>query len=93
MRTANAAGFVPEVAFEAHDYQEAQAMVAVGLGVALVPSLARTSLRDDVRVVSLQPAAPARTIIVGRLADRQFTPAESALWDLMAEVASKFVGV
>lgn len=93
MRTARAAGFEPEVAFEAHDYQEAQAMVAVGLGVALVPSLALTSLRDDVRVVSLQPEAPARTILVGRLADRRFTPAEAALWELLADVGSKFASV
>ncbi len=93
MRTASAAGFEPEVAFEAHDYQEAQAMVAVGLGVALAPSLALTSLRDDVRVVSLQPAAPARTIVVGRLADRQFTPAETALWELLPDVASRFPSV
>lgn len=93
MRTARAAGFEPEVAFEAHDYQEAQAMVAVGLGVALAPSLALTSLRDDVRVVSLQPEAPARTIVVGRLADRKFTPAEAALWKLLADVASRFVSI
>jgi DNA-binding transcriptional LysR family regulator len=30
-------GVDPRIAFEAHDYHEAQAMVAVGVGVALAP--------------------------------------------------------
>jgi DNA-binding transcriptional LysR family regulator len=36
-RTTAAMGVDPRIAFEAHDYHEAQAMVAVGVGVALAP--------------------------------------------------------
>lgn len=89
-RTARRAGFEPVVSFEAHDYQEAQAMVAVGLGVALAPSLALTSLRDDVRVLTLHPAAPSRAILAARLAERRPTPAEQIFWELLPQVASRF---
>jgi molybdate transport repressor ModE-like protein len=86
-RTALEAGFEPTVAFEANDYQEAQAMVAVGLGVALAPRLALMNLRDDVRVLSLGSAAPTRRILLARLADRRPTPAEVAMSAVLAEVA------
>jgi DNA-binding transcriptional LysR family regulator len=86
-RSALDAGFEPTVAFEANDYQEAQAMVAVGLGVALAPRLALMNLRDDVRVLSLGSAAPTRRILLARLADRRPTPAEVAMSAVLAEVA------
>lgn len=37
VRGCRSAGFDPHIAYEAHDYQEAQAMVAAGIGVALAP--------------------------------------------------------
>ncbi|WP_347038416.1 LysR family transcriptional regulator [Glutamicibacter halophytocola] len=39
-RSCNAAGFSPKISFQANDYQEAQAMVSVGLGIALAPQSA-----------------------------------------------------
>lgn len=66
-RSCRAAGFEPRIAFHAHDYQEAQAVVAVvaiGLGVALAPRLALTNLRSRVCVIPLalsaHPAHPPR---------------------------------
>ena len=44
-RSASAAGFTPRIAFHANDYQEAQAMVSVGLGVALAPRTAVVNKR------------------------------------------------
>lgn len=58
------AGFVPQVALAASDYQETQALVAAGLGVALVPRLATTALRDDVAVVSIGGGMPRRRLRV-----------------------------
>lgn len=87
-RSCRAAGVAPNIAFEAHDYQEAQAMVAVGLGVALAPRLALTNLRDDVRVIPVDPPAPARRILLARLAERRPTPAEKAISALFHSVAS-----
>lgn len=85
-RTARAAGFEPSVSFEANDYQEAQAMVAVGLGIALAPRLALANLRTDVRVLRLDGYAPRRQILLARLASRVPTPAENAMTDVILEV-------
>ncbi len=85
-RTAHAAGFEPSVSFEANDYQEAQAMVAVGLGIALAPRLALANLRTDVRVLRLDGYAPRRRILLARLASRVPTPAENAMTDVILQV-------
>jgi molybdate transport repressor ModE-like protein len=89
-RTAHAAGFEPAVSFEANDYQEAQAMVAVGLGVALAPRLALANLRSDVTVLSLGDDAPRRRVLLASLAGRSATPAEAAMGEILAEVGRTF---
>ena len=78
-RATSRAGLEPHIAFEAHDYHEVQAMVAVGLGVALAPRIALTNLRDDVRVIAVSPVAPTRRIMLGRLRERRLTPAEEGM--------------
>lgn len=78
-RAGHSAGFDPQIAFKANDYQELQAMVAVGLGIAIAPRLALTNLREDVCVVSLGPAAPRRRILLARLKSRNPTPAEAVM--------------
>lgn len=88
-RTAHAAGFEPSIAFEANDYQEAQAMVAVGLGVALAPGLALANLRDDVAVLSLGADAPRRRILLATLKGRAATPAERAMSELLRAVGAE----
>ncbi|GAA2138080.1 LysR family transcriptional regulator [Nocardioides koreensis] len=86
-RTAHAAGFEPTVSFEANDYQEAQAMVAVGMGVALAPRLALANLRDDVTVLSLGADAPRRRILLASLVGRVPTPAEVAMAEILVAAA------
>ena len=51
-------GFVPDIAFSTDDIQASQALVAQGLGVALIPELALNFLRSD-RITSrtLMPAS------------------------------------
>ena len=88
-RSCRAAGFEPQVSFEAHDYQEAQGMVAVGLGVALIPRLALTTVRDDVTAISLGDTAPVRRILVARLAGRRHTPASEAMMAVFEQVAGQ----
>ena len=85
-RTARTGGFDPKVAFEANDYQEAQAMVAVGLGIALAPRLALANLRDDVHVLSLGEDAPKRRILLARLSGRATTPPEQAMTTILTEL-------
>ncbi|MFI7481590.1 LysR family transcriptional regulator [Kocuria sp. M1R5S2] len=89
VRAANSIGFQPRVAYEANDYQEAQAMVAVGVGVALVPRLALTVLRDDVRVIPLSGEVPQRRILLARMKDSQPTAAEAAMTTMFEDAARR----
>ena len=86
LRTCRTAGFEPTISFEAHDYQEAQAMVAAGLGVALAPRLALSGVRDDVCVRHLGDQAPSRRIMLARSADRALSPAEAAMSRILQQV-------
>jgi DNA-binding transcriptional LysR family regulator len=85
-QTTHIAGFEQTISFEAHDYQEAQGMVAAGLGVALAPQLALSGMRDDVRVVRFSDEVPARRIMLAYSADRSLTPAEAAMARILHEV-------
>jgi DNA-binding transcriptional LysR family regulator len=87
-RSCRAAGFEPAISYRAHDYQEAQAMAAVGLGIALAPRLALTGLRDDITTVALGPEAPSRRILLASPADQRPTPAAQALRALFTSAAS-----
>ena len=84
--SAQQAGFQPSIAFEANDYQDAQAMVAVGLGVTILPRLTLARLRDDVRLMSLGRQVPARRVLRARLASRSPTAAESRMASLLQEI-------
>ena len=48
VRCCHAAGFEPSVSFESDDYQTVQGLVAAGVGVALIPELALSVVREDV---------------------------------------------
>lgn len=61
-----AAGFSPEIAHEAADWDSGAALVSAGLGVALIPRLARLPAGYHVVRVPLQgDPAPARHILTG----------------------------
>ncbi|MEU6680132.1 LysR family transcriptional regulator [Streptomyces sp. NPDC046925] len=95
-RSCRQAGFEPRIAYASHDYQEAQAMVAAGLGLALAPRLALTNRRSDVRLLSLsqdQPsdaALPVRRILLATPAQRAATPAAQAMARVLHAVARGF---
>lgn len=89
-RSAVAAGFTPTIAFQANDYQEAQAMVSVGLGIALAPRTATVNQHPDVRVVSLGDTAPSRRVLVAHRRGRVRGAAELALHDVLVETAASY---
>jgi molybdate transport repressor ModE-like protein len=91
-RAANMGGFRPNVTYVANDYQEAQAMVAVGVGVALVPRMALTVLRDDVRVVPVLGTSTQRRILLGRLKNSTASSAEVSMADMLVD-AARFLSV
>src|SRR6266576_2754891 len=53
VRCCHAAGFEPSVSFESDDYQTVQGLVAAGVGVALIPELALSGLREDTVIRAL----------------------------------------
>lgn len=89
-RSAVAAGFNPTIAFQANDYQEAQAMVSVGLGIALAPRTATVNQHPDVRVISLGDSAPPRRVLVAHRGGRVRSAAELALHDVLVETSSTY---
>ncbi|WP_405807031.1 LysR family transcriptional regulator [Streptomyces sp. NBC_01187] len=93
-RSCRRAGFEPRIAYASHDYQEAQAMVAAGLGVALAPRLALTNRRSDVRLLPFgsDVPAPTRRILLARTASRAPTPPAQAMARVLSAVAQKFTG-
>lgn len=80
-------GFHPRIAYEANDYQEIQAMVAIGMGVSLVPRLAMTVQRRDVRVIPITGDVPTRRILLARLKDSHTAPADVKMTELLIEAA------
>lgn len=62
------AGFVPSVTFRADDYSTVQGMVAAGLGVSLVPSLAAAGARSDVALCRILGERPSRRISIATAA-------------------------
>lgn len=89
-RSAVAAGFTPKISFAANDYQEAQAMVSVGFGVALAPRTAVVNKHPEVRIVSLGGTAPARRILVAHRPDRVRAAAEIAFHEVLLEIARTY---
>jgi len=86
-RSAKAAGFAPRIAFHANDYQEAQAMVSVGLGIALAPRTAVVNKHPGVSIVSLGASAPSRRVLLAHRHDRVRAAAEIAFQATLLEVA------
>jgi molybdate transport repressor ModE-like protein len=90
LHLAQAAGFAPQIAFASDDPVTVQALVAAGLGVALLPSLAlRHARRQDVDIVSLAPVATRQTSALVAAGQRQ-PPAISAMLDALEAAARAF---
>ncbi|MFD5815940.1 LysR family transcriptional regulator [Streptomyces sp. NPDC127038] len=69
-RFAERAGFAPEVRGTTTDYFFARSLVAAGIGISLIPSIALTPAIPGLRDVPIQPPGPVRHIGVATIADR-----------------------
>jgi DNA-binding transcriptional LysR family regulator len=79
LHLAGQAGFQPRIAYATDDYVTVQGLVAAGLGVALLPSLALAAVRrDDIATVPLAKPA-ARQIAAVVPAGPRYPPAVSAM--------------
>src|SRR3984957_3520150 len=78
VRCCHAAGFEPNVAFESDDYQTVQGLVAAGVGVALIPELALSVVREDIVIRALSPSPPVRQVIAAAPAGGRLPPGAPA---------------
>src|SRR4051812_32924119 len=84
-------GFEPHITFESDDYLAIQGLVAAGVGVALIPTLALTTVRDDIVIRDLGTEAPVRKIAAATLPSSQRSPAVLAMLDVLGSVAKQYV--
>jgi DNA-binding transcriptional LysR family regulator len=85
-----AAGFEPKIGFQSDDYNVVQGLIAAGVGISLLPSLALTNVREDIVIRSLGRRAPCRHIATATLAGRYRSPATEAMLGILQEVAARF---
>jgi DNA-binding transcriptional LysR family regulator len=90
VRCCHAAGFEPNVSFESDDYQTVQGLVAVGVGVALIPELALSVVREDIAIRALSPRPPARQVVAAAPADARLSPAVPAMLAILQDVAARY---
>ncbi|HSP18375.1 MAG TPA: LysR substrate-binding domain-containing protein, partial [Myxococcaceae bacterium] len=90
VRCCHAAGFEPNVAFESDDYQTVQGLVAAGVGVALIPELALSVVREDVAIRTLSPAPPLRQVIAAVPASARLVPAAPAMLGVLEGAATRY---
>jgi DNA-binding transcriptional LysR family regulator len=89
VRSCHAAGFEPIVSFESDDYQTVQGLVAAGVGVALIPELALSVVREDIVIRSLSPRPPARQVIAAVSDGARLVPAAQTMLGILEQGAAR----
>jgi DNA-binding transcriptional LysR family regulator len=92
VRSCHRAGFEPTVSFESDDYQTVQGLVAAGLGVALIPQLALSSVREEICIRALDPEGPVRTVLAATARGEAVTPAVATMLDVLRTTARRYQG-
>ncbi|MFC8125584.1 LysR family transcriptional regulator [Streptomyces sp. NPDC057302] len=87
-RYAERADFVPELRGTTTDYFFARSLVAAGMGISLIPSIALTPEVPGVRTVPISDPAPARHIGVATLSRRRDHPQLTTLVHALQEQAA-----
>jgi DNA-binding transcriptional LysR family regulator len=90
VRSCHAAGFDPTVSFETDDYQTVQGLVAAGVGVALIPQLALSTVRDDITIRALHPRGPVRTVLAATARRSGTSPAADRMFEVLADVSRRY---
>ena len=75
------------MAFESDDYQTVQGLVAAGVGVALIPELALSVVREDIAIRALSPAPPVREVIAAAPAGARLVPAAPAMLGILEQAS------
>lgn len=91
VRCCHAAGFEPRVSFESDDYQTVQGLVAAGVGVALIPELALSVVREDIAIrEALSPEPLTRAVIAATAPRARLLPAAPAMLSVLAQTAAGY---
>jgi DNA-binding transcriptional LysR family regulator len=90
VRSCHLAGFEPNVSFESDDYQTVQGLVAAGVGVALIPELALSVVREDIVIRALSPTPPVRTVIAASPPGARLVPAAPAMLAVLEALAGDY---
>jgi DNA-binding transcriptional LysR family regulator len=85
------AGFEPSVAFEADETLAAQALVAAGVGVTLLPRMALTAVHPGTVPRALKDG-PVRRVLAARVQGGFHSPASEAMLAILQDVAGEFSG-
>ena len=86
---AQAAGFEAKICFESAQWLGKQGLVAAGVGVTLIPTLALATVRDDIVLRSLGPDAPRRKISIATLGCGYEAPAVEPMREVLRRVAAE----
>lgn len=90
VRSCHAAGFEPNVSFESDDYQTVQGLVAAGVGVALIPELALSVVREEIAIRALSPGPPVRQVVAAAPAGARLVPAAPAMLGVLERAATQY---
>ena len=91
-RSLRAAGIEPNYVFRTNDNGAVQAMVRVGVGVAVLAVLAADLTDPEVVAQQLDPPIPPRRITMVRRSGRTLPPAADRFVELAAEVCAELAG-
>jgi DNA-binding transcriptional LysR family regulator len=86
-----AAGFTPQASHAIGDWDATLSAVRIGLGVALVPRLARPASRTDVAIRAFSEPPPRRFVFAAVREGSQESPEIAAVLDALREVATESV--
>jgi DNA-binding transcriptional LysR family regulator len=87
MAAARAAGFEPRVPFDSAEWLGKQGLVAAGVGIALIPTLALGTVRDGLVLRSLGPDGPRRRVSLATHAWLSPAPAVAPMKGILRRVA------
>jgi DNA-binding transcriptional LysR family regulator len=90
VRCCHAAGFEPSVTFESDDYQTVQGLVAAGVGVALIPELALSVVREDTVIRALAPRPPLRRVVAAVPSGARLVPGAPAMLGVLEDAARDY---
>jgi DNA-binding transcriptional LysR family regulator len=83
------AGFEPHVAFDSADWLGKQGLVAAGVGVTLIPTLALGTVREGLKLRSLGADGPSRRVFLASHAWLSHAPAVAPMKAILRRVAQE----